>query len=192
MARKIIPLADRFWAKVDKSAGPEACWLWTGAMYRDGYGSFGIQTSTRKSFPRRAHRVSWELTSGETIPDGIHVCHRCDNPACVNPAHLFLGTRSDNMKDCIKKGRDRARTHPETRPLGSKNHFATLTESDIPKIRAMLAGGTSRKEIAKRFGVQDAAISKIALGKTWRHVTIGSETIITMDEFVSSIIRSQA
>ncbi len=93
-------VAERFWAKVRKGEG---CWLWVGAKQHNGYGYLHSGGhSIRK--PLRAHRVSWELHNGP-IPDGLRVLHSCDTPCCVNPAHLFLGTQSDNMKDCAAKGR---------------------------------------------------------------------------------------
>lgn len=91
-------LEERFWEKVDKTGD---CWEWTGFKNRQGYGQF--QVSTKNGQP--AHRVSFELANGK-IPDGMHVCHKCDNPPCVRPDHLFLGTPSDNMKDMVKKGRN--------------------------------------------------------------------------------------
>lgn len=93
------PLADRFWAKVQK-AGPDDCWPWLASRMPKGYGKLGIASTT----PKLAHRVSWELHYGP-IPEGLFVCHRCDNPPCVNPAHLFLGTCTDNLRDMVAKGR---------------------------------------------------------------------------------------
>jgi len=91
---------ERFWAKVDKT---DSCWVWTGATLRRGYGQIRIPVKKAK----QAHRLSWEIHNGP-IPDGMLVCHKCDNPPCVNPAHLFLGTQSDNNKDCVRKGRHRS------------------------------------------------------------------------------------
>lgn len=89
----------KFWSRVDRSKGDDACWEWTGARNGRGYGMCGVGTRYHG-----AHRVAYTLCSG-TIPDGLNVCHHCDNPPCVNPAHLFLGTQSDNMRDCFAKGR---------------------------------------------------------------------------------------
>ncbi len=94
------PLADRFWAKVDKSG---ECWLWTGARSgRNRYGYFGL--GGKRDGIARAHRVAYELTIG-SIPDGMVVCHKCDTPHCVNPSHLFVGTPKDNTEDMLRKGR---------------------------------------------------------------------------------------
>jgi len=92
------PIAERFWAKVQKYEG-DACWIWNGCHYRHGYGQTSIDGKHLL-----AHRVAWALEHGP-IPEGLHVLHKCDNPPCVRHHHLFLGTRSDNMRDCVQKGR---------------------------------------------------------------------------------------
>lgn len=89
----------RFWGQVDKSAGPDACWLWMGTKHFRGYGA-----CTKQYGDTRAHRVSWLLTHGP-IPDGLGVLHKCDTPLCVNPAHLYLGDQKQNSADCIARGR---------------------------------------------------------------------------------------
>lgn len=99
------PSEDRFWAKVDKSGD---CWVWTASVFRErlGYGKFQTGSNRGESRVAYAHRVSWELHFGP-IPNGLFVCHHCDNPPCVRPDHLFLGTAADNVRDMDRKGRDR-------------------------------------------------------------------------------------
>lgn len=128
---------DQFWAKVDKS-GPVvreelgACWNWTGALYKEGYGAFSVH---RKA--RGAHRVAWEMEHGP-IPPGLFVCHRCDNRRCIRSTHLFLGTQADNIADCRAKGRlsrgsvhgasERAKTHcPSGHEYDAENTYLART-----------------------------------------------------------------
>ena len=146
---------ERFWAKVDRSGGPDACWPWLGFIDKDGYGTFAV--SHRLS--RRAHRVVLMLSGWE--PDGSYVLHRCDNPKCVNPSHLFLGTAADNAADAVRKGRN---------SCGERNGRATLTERDIVAIRKMADSGATRTETAGVFGVSIAEISCIVRRQRWRHV----------------------
>lgn len=100
------PIAERFWPKVDKRGGDDACWPWLGGRFESGYGQFSQR-------PRnlRAHRVAYELTHGQ-IPDNLMVLHECDNPPCCNPKHLFLGTNDDNMADRQRKGRTSKQGRP--------------------------------------------------------------------------------
>ena len=104
-SRPRAPLDERFWAKVDR-ASSDACWPWLATHGRFGYGEFKVGGRSGRSV--KAHRVAWELTHGP-ISDGLFVLHRCDNPPCCNPGHLFLGTHADNMRDMAQKGRQRAR-----------------------------------------------------------------------------------
>lgn len=114
-----VPLAKRFWAKVLKVPGENACWVWIGNKNEHGYGTLGVNRKMEK-----AHRVALALESGEPIPDGVDVCHKCDNPSCVRPDHLFLGTMSDNIRDCVLKGRhaQKIKTHcPRGHPYSGEN-----------------------------------------------------------------------
>jgi hypothetical protein len=97
---------ERFWDKVDRSGGPDACWPWTAFRYASGYGQFGVAGVA----PIRANRYAWMAVHGR-IPDGLWVLHHCDNPPCCNPAHLFLGTAQDNVDDMVAKGRHRWGIH---------------------------------------------------------------------------------
>lgn len=148
-------LKRRFWSKVQKGAG---CWLWTAAKDRAGYGQF--RAGGRGRTMARAHRVSWSIHYGD-IPAGMNCLHKCDNPSCVRPDHLFLGTLSDNNHDMAVKGRN---------AKGMANGRAKLTEKDVSQIRLMLHQGMPQRRIATRFGVSQTLISNIAAGKTWGHV----------------------
>ncbi len=145
---------DRFWSKVQKSEG---CWLWTGAKDPNGYGRFSVGRRMRLS-----HRIAYELTTGEPIASGMNACHRCDNPSCVNPAHLFIGTQADNVHDMQAKGRT-----GYSGSRGSKHPMAKLTESDVVAIRA---DKRSQTAIAADYGVSQSAIHLIKSRKEWKHV----------------------
>jgi hypothetical protein len=110
-----------------------------------------------------AHRVAWELERGP-IPEGLLVCHRCDNPSCVNPSHLFLGTQGDNMRDKVAKGRHDTR--------GERNARARLTEGQVWEIKSILAAGQlSHREIGALFGVARGAVGDIHCGRKWKHLS---------------------
>jgi len=155
-------LEERFWSFVDKSAGPDGCWIWTGCRTPDGYGRLSIGSHGKVY----AHRLSWEVHHGP-IPGGRLVCHNCpggDSPACVNPAHLFLGTIQDNNRDARHKGRSVA-------PRGEKNGSAKLTALQVLEIRALAEKGIAQTEIARLFPVVDYAhINNIVLRKRWKHI----------------------
>jgi len=149
-------LAERFWAKVDKK-GQGECWEWTGAKVPGDYGVIGKGGSG--SGLLLAHRVSWELVNGP-IPAGKCVLHRYDNPSCVNPHHLFLGTMVDNQQDMIKKGR-------ANKARGERQGNSKLTEQDVHEIRAMLARDISQTVIAEKYDVARTTIGSINTGTNW-------------------------
>lgn len=147
---------SRFWQRVRRSHDDQ-CWEYAGHRHRQGYGY-------RRWRGKRtlAHRLAWQLTHG-AIPEGLDVLHRCDNPPCCNPKHLFLGTQLDNIKDMTTKNRQRA-------PRGAKAHFAKLTAAKVLKLRRMYDDGTNQVLLAKKFGVSQSSISAAILRKTWKHV----------------------
>lgn len=128
-----------------------------GGKDKDGYGQ--IMKSASPTLWARAHRVSYEVFIGP-IPDGVKVCHTCDNPPCVNPRHLFLGTQGDNMADKVSKGRARGGSMP-----GETHPGAHLSDADRQRVRS-LAGVLSQRELARLFGVHQATIHRIISGKT--------------------------
>lgn len=157
--RRFAPIEDRFWSKVDRSAGPDACWPWTRTCAPNGYGVTRLWGPTRR-YHLGAHRAAWTLTHGP-IPTGRFVCHHCDNPPCCNPAHLFLGTPKDNIDDMHRKGRQRI-LRGEDRPLSK------FTREQIFEIRARYANGEKQRDLAAEFGVRQPRISKIVTRQVWR------------------------
>lgn len=155
--RESAPLAERFWRHVVKGDG---CWEWRAATNPSGYGTFGLDRD--RMMP--AHRFSWDLHFGQ-IPDGLYVCHHCDNPPCVRPDHLFLGTALANTQDMDRKGRRVAKGAP-----GERNHNARLTEDDVRAIRSRRAAGETCRSLAADFGVSPPLISYIVSRKSWSHV----------------------
>jgi hypothetical protein len=137
----------------------DPCWQWTGSRDSDGYGVFGVSGKTAK-----AHRFSFEYHVG-TIPSGLEVMHRCDNPSCENPAHLRLGTNKNNIDDRHAKGRD---------AKGEGHGRALLTEDDVRAIRRRYKPGCSRNGIAalsREYGMSKGAIYHIVSGRNWKYVT---------------------
>lgn len=152
--------ADRFWEKVDKR-GPDDCWEWQAYRDKDGYGH--IRNGERNNADESAHRLSYELANGP-IPSGMLVCHKCDNPPCVNPTHLFLGTSTDNMQDCSAKGR-------KPGAQGETFYSTKLTNEKVVAIRQRYAaGGVTMYELAAEYGVTAGHICAIIHRKAWTHI----------------------
>lgn len=156
----------RFWSKVDRNGPVPAhaphlgpCWLWTATRTPPGYGQLGIKLNGKHRMAF-AHRVSFFIHNGRW-PEPI-CCHHCDNPSCVNPAHLFAGTQSDNLADMDAKGR-------RNQPRGERIGLSKLTEFDVQAIRAAAANGQMLKDIAPAYGVSRKTISVIVSRKHWKH-----------------------
>jgi HNH endonuclease len=166
----------RFWSMVTPEPNT-GCWLWSGTVTEHGYGVLrGGQAGRAHSIG--AHRFAWTLTHGE-IPSGREVLHRCDNPPCCNPSHLFLGTQADNVADMVAKGRQRGadwsrhplRLHPEKRAHGARHGNALLTEEQVRSILSRCAAGERQVDVARALGVNKRTVNVIVVGKAWRHVT---------------------
>lgn len=171
---------ERFFSRVEITEG---CWLWLGRRNDKGYGLFD---ANGRHF--LAHRFSWQLHHGTSAGEK-QLCHHCDTPNCVNPAHLFAGTQADNMQDMVRKGRhwnkqggarlatgDRngARSHPERLARGERNGHAVLSTDQVVELRRLYATGRYRQvDLASRFGIKQQTLSKIVRGLLWSHLPLG-------------------
>lgn len=161
------PLRERFEEKVlpEPMSG---CHLWTAFANNMGYGTIGLGGNRGKK--AYAHRVAWTLENGD-IPEGRCVLHRCDNPLCVNVDHLFLGTKLDNSRDMVRKGRQSRNPLPtESQPRGERHGCARLTEADVRRIRELKEEGVIAREIAARFGISKSHARRVYRGHSWSHV----------------------
>jgi len=148
-------MPEKFWCHVDVRSDSE-CWNWKATIQYKGYGMFNLN-----KHPEGAHRVAWRLTNGE-IPDGLLVCHHCDNPKCCNPSHLFLGTVKDNYEDMVNKGREIV--------LRGINHgMAKLDPQKIQEMKKLREGGKTYADIGKKYGVTAPAARYAIIGVTWKH-----------------------
>lgn len=150
---------ERFWSHVDEK-DKDDCWEWQAYKSKKGYGSFGVKRNILL-----AHRISWIIANGQ-IPKGKIIMHKCDNPPCVNPEHLFCGTPMDNMMDKMRKGR-----YKKGKIVRGESHpISKLKKEDIPKIRNLYDQGISTHKIGKRFGVNSKTIWFIGKRIAWSHI----------------------
>jgi hypothetical protein len=164
--KPIIPIlgkkfAERFWSHVNRD---QNCWIWNGNKDRQGYGIV-------RARPRlyRAPRVAWVIANGLEIPEGMMVCHRCDNPSCVNPSHLFLGSNDENIHD--KVGKNRQSHARNTGSKGEKHPRARLSEKDVMEIRAKYQPFlVTAKMLAKEFDISEREIRSIIYRENWSHI----------------------
>lgn len=156
--RPPVSMDIRFHCKYTKDAS-SGCWQWTSAKDKDGYGLFESQ----KGKTLRAHRFSVEYHTATEIPKGVLVCHSCDNPSCVNPEHLFLGSPKDNTQDMIGKGR-------KVNSSGEANGAAKLTEGAVRKMRKWSQEGGSPKDLAITYGISLGHTLAVLNYKAWRHI----------------------
>lgn len=152
----------RFWRKVEK-LGPDECWNWKSTRSHYGHGQFSIHY---KKFV--SSRISFFIANGE-FPNRLFVCHRCDNPSCVNPAHLFLGTQKDNIQDMMAKGRGPAK-RVGNRVLGDSRVGAILTEAKVREIRSKHASGIAMRALGREYGVNRVTIRYVVKRRTWTHI----------------------
>lgn len=170
-AELFATISERFWKLV--LIHQDNCWIWIGRFLPNGYGVFSLP---HKKGGEKAHRLSYSLTKG-SIPNGIFVCHHCDNKACVNPDHLFLGTQKENIEDSVKKGRMHLginhglHKHPERAARGEINGNAKLITGQVREIRNIWKKQReSYSMIATQFGVSKSLIHLICQNKIWTHV----------------------
>lgn len=151
---------DKFLSKISKT---NSCWLWIGPLTNRGYGQFS--DSGKRCL---AHRYSFRIHKCQEIPSGLYVCHHCDNPRCVNPDHLFLGTNSDNQLDASRKGRLKSRSDAHVR--GESHSLSKLTEQQVLYLRSLPSLKGYRKRLALEWGVWEETIADAYHRRSWIHV----------------------
>lgn len=166
-------IRERFFKKVT-IGNPNECWEWEGVKYLTGYGH--LRDGAKQKY---AHRLSYEIYHG-SIPAGFHICHKCDNPGCVNPNHLFAGTAKDNMHDMAIKNRS---------AFGERRPQSKLKENQVREIIEKHSMGVLQKHLAKEYGVIPQCISLIITGKRWCRVThCSNEAIIKIESPLARVI----
>ncbi len=158
--------ADRFWEKV-RIGSEDECWPWTAATSNRGYGLFGRYD--KRGGLVLATRMAFRMFYGGD-PYPCYVLHQCDNPLCCNPEHLFLGTKSDNMQDCLSKGRHYSVTLPELILRGEAHGMARLTNSDVVAIRAHKVSPEAVATLAKQYQLNASTIRRIRARRLWKHI----------------------
>lgn len=151
------PLEERFWRFVDKS---DDCWMWKGNKSKSGYGRISVGQKTLGYV--QAHRLSWEISHKQKIPPGMVVMHKCDNPSCVNPEHLKIGTYKENTLDMISKGRKRT-----VFVVGEQNGKSLLTADQAKEIKE---SSLSTAALARKFFVSPNCVRGVRIGRTWKHI----------------------
>jgi len=149
---------ENFWPMVDQSGGPDACWPWMGKRDEHGYGRYSENGLT--------HREAYARTYGH-IPDGLDMCHHCDNPPCCNPSHLFPGTAADNVRDASSKGRLK---RDPAKFWGEKCASAKLTDDLVRQLRADYAAGEKPRALGIKYGVSHSQACNIIQRRCWRHI----------------------
>jgi hypothetical protein len=161
--------ALKFWSKVDKNA-PNGCWEWIGCRTGAGYGQIRISGEVGQSKAVSVHVLSWEMANG-LVPDGMDVLHHCDNPVCVRPEHLFLGTQHDNVQDMMQKGRYVLGVRLGNQ--GEKHPLHKLTEKQVLDIKKALADNScSTAELARKYGVAYMTVYSIKRGYNWKYLDV--------------------
>jgi len=153
---------ERFWEKVGDHTDPAACWEWKASGDKHGYGAFYLDGALTK-----APRAAWRLLVGQ-IPEGMWVCHRCDNPPCVNPAHLFLGSRADNLSDMRRKSRGKVPGAGWSGALGENHRAAKLTWALVAEARERFSRGEILSALARDYGVTPPTMWAVVHRKTWK------------------------
>lgn len=153
-------LIQRFWRKVQIDDS-ESCWLWQAFRNPKGYGMI-----SNGGYMALAHRVSWAIHNGK-VPANKYVLHRCDNPSCCNPKHLYIGTNADNVRDKVERGRS---SWPRPERAGEGHPMVKLTTEAVMEIRSEIGIRGAGVRLARKYGVRPSTITMIQKGRLWKHL----------------------